>query len=98
MHRRHFLKSSAIASGAMLVPAFLKPFEALAKSDLTGYKNLVIIQLSGGNDGLNTIIHYGNDIYYQKRNTIAINQSDIVKLNDMQGFNPAMSALKEIYD
>src|ERR1700739_581106 len=98
MHRRHFLKSSAIASGAMLVPAFLKPFEALAKSDLTGYKNLVIIQLSGGNDGLNTIIPYGNDIYYQKRNTIAINKPDVIALNDMQGLNPSLSSLKELYD
>lgn len=98
MDRRHFLKRTAIASGVLMVPAFLKPFEALSQSDLTGYKNLVIIQLSGGNDGLNTIIPYGNDIYYQKRSTIAINQNDIVKLNDMQGFNPALSALKEIYD
>ena len=98
MDRRHFLKNTALASGALMVPAFLKPFEVLAKSDLTGYKNLVIIQLSGGNDGLNTIVPYGNDIYYQKRSTIAINKNDIVKLNDMQGLNPSLSALKEIYD
>ncbi len=98
MDRRHFLKNTALASGALMVPAFLKPFEALAKSELTGYKNLVIIQLSGGNDGLNTIVPYGNDIYYQKRSTIAINKTDIVKLNDVQGFNPGLSALKEIYD
>lgn len=98
MKRRDFLKNSALASGAFLIPSFLKPLEALAKSELTGYKNLVIIQLSGGNDGLNTIIPYANDIYYQKRKTIAINQTDIIKLNEMQGLNPALSALKEIYD
>jgi uncharacterized protein (DUF1501 family) len=98
MKRRDFLKNTALASGAFLVPAFLKPLEALAKSELTGYKNLVIIQLSGGNDGLNTIIPYGNDIYYQKRKTIAVNQTDIIKLNDIQGLNPNLSALKDIYD
>jgi uncharacterized protein (DUF1501 family) len=98
MKRRSFLKSSAIVSGAFMMPAFLKPLEAMAMNQLSGYKNLVIIQLSGGNDGLNTIVPYGNDIYYQKRNTIAINQTDIVKLNDMQGLNPNLSALKEIYD
>ncbi len=81
-----------------MMPAFLKPLEAMAMSELSGYKNLVIIQLSGGNDGLNTIIPYGNDIYYQKRNTIAINKTDIVTLDDMQGLNPNLSALKEIYD
>ena len=70
----------------------------MAKSQLSGYKNLVIIQLSGGNDGLNTIVPYGNDIYYQKRNTIAISKTDIIKLDDMQGLNPSLSSLKEIYD
>jgi len=98
MERRDFLKTTALASGAMLIPAFLKPLEALAQSDITGFKNLVVIQLSGGNDGLNTIIPYGNDIYYQKRKTIAINKPDIITLDDMLGFNPNLSALKEIYD
>jgi uncharacterized protein (DUF1501 family) len=98
MKRRDFLKNTALASGAFLIPAFLKPLEAMAGGELSGFKNLVIIQLSGGNDGLNTIIPYGNDIYFQKRSTIAINQSDIIKLNNMQGLNPNLSALKEIYD
>jgi uncharacterized protein (DUF1501 family) len=98
MKRRDFLKNSALASGAFLIPAFLKPLEAMAMPAITGYKNLVIIQLSGGNDGLNTVIPFGNDIYYQKRKTIAINSNDVIKLNDMQGFNPSLSALKEIYD
>jgi len=98
MDRRHFIKNSTLASGAFLVPAFLKPLEALAMSDVSGYKNLVIVQLSGGNDGLNTIVPYGNDIYYQKRNAIAIKPTDVIKLNDMQGLHPDLSALKEIYD
>lgn len=98
MKRRDFLKSTTLASGAFLIPSFLKPLEAMAHGQLTGYKNLVIIQLSGGNDGLNTIVPYGNDIYYQKRNIIAIKQPDIIKLNDIQGLNPNLSSLKEIYD
>jgi len=98
MKRRDFLRSTALASGAFMVPAFLKPLEAMAMSGLTGYKNLVIIQLSGGNDGLNTIVPYCNDIYYKKRNTIAIKETDVIGLDDMQGLNPNMAALKEIYD
>lgn len=97
MERRDFLKGTTLISGAYLIPSFLKPLEALAKSEM-GYKNLVIIQLSGGNDGLNTIVPYGNDIYYQKRKTIAIQKPDLITLNDMQGLNPNLSALKEIYD
>jgi len=98
MKRRDFIRNSTLVSGAFMVPAFLKPFEAMAKSQLSGFKNLVIIQMSGGNDGLNTIVPYGNDIYYQKRNTIAINKTDIITLDDMQGLNPSLSALKELYD
>ncbi|MXV49614.1 DUF1501 domain-containing protein [Pedobacter sp. HMF7647] len=98
MKRRDFLRHTALASGAFMIPSFLKPFEALAFDELSGHKNLVIIQLSGGNDGLNTIVPYGNDIYYQKRRTIGIKPEQIVKLTDMQGLNPNMAALKELYD
>ncbi|WP_295770704.1 DUF1501 domain-containing protein [uncultured Mucilaginibacter sp.] len=98
MKRRDFLKSSTLASGAFLIPAFLKPFESMAMSAVSGYKNLVIIQLSGGNDGLNTVVPFGDDVYYQKRKTVAITPNEIIKLNDIQGLNPNLSALKEIYD
>jgi len=99
MKRRDFIKNSTLASaGAFLIPSFLKPFEALAYNELSGYKNLVVIQLSGGNDGLNTVVPYGIDTYYQKRNSISIPKNEILKLDDMQGFHPAMASLREIYD
>jgi uncharacterized protein (DUF1501 family) len=99
MKRRDFLKNSMLtAAGTFVVPAFIKPFEALALDELTLYKNLVVVQLSGGNDGLNTVIPFGNDIYYQKRKNIAIKPQELIKLDDMQGLNPNLSALKEIYD
>lgn len=99
MERRDFLKNAAFAAaGTFVVPAFLKPFEALALDELSLYKNLVVVQLSGGNDGLNTVIPFGNDIYYQMRKGIAIQPQDIIKLNDMQGLNPNLNCLKELYD
>ncbi len=99
MKRRNFIKQSALASaGAYLIPSFLKPFEAVGMEQLSGYKNLVIIQLSGGNDGLNTVVPYGMDAYYQNRKTIAIPKTDIIKLDDLQGLHPAMASLKGIYD
>jgi len=100
MERREFLKKTALASTALMMPAFLKPFEAFAAdgSQLSGFKSLVIIQLSGGNDGLNTVVPYCDDIYYQKRKTIAIQQPNVIALNDMQGLNPNLGALKELYD
>ena len=86
------------SAGAFLIPSFLKPLETMAMEQISGYKNLVVIQLSGGNDGLNTVIPYGLDTYYQKRKTIAIQPNEIIKLDDLQGLNPAMSALQGIYD
>lgn len=98
MKRRDFLKNSGFASAAFLVPSFLKPLEALALNKISGHKNLVIIQLSGGNDGINTVIPFGMDEYYKKRKTIAIPKNEIIKLTDLQGLNPNMSALRGIYD
>lgn len=99
MKRRDFLRNSAFAAaGTFMIPAFMKPFEAFALDELSGYKNLVVVQLSGGNDGLNTIVPYGNDIYYQMRSGIAIKPQDIIKLNDLQGLHPNLAPLKELYD
>lgn len=99
MNRRNFLRNTGfVAAGSLFVPAFMKPFEAMALDELSLYKNLVVVQLSGGNDGLNTVVPFGNDIYYQKRKGIAIKPEDVIKLNDMQGLNPNMAALQEIYD
>lgn len=98
MKRRDFLKNTALASGAFLIPSFLKPFELLGAERLTGHKNLVIVQLSGGNDGLNTIVPFGMDAYYQKRKSIALPFEKLIKLDEVQGMNPAMGALQEIYD
>jgi len=99
MKRRDFLRNSALtAAGTLFVPAFMKPFEALALDELSQYKNLVVVQLSGGNDGLNTVIPFGNDIYYQKRKSIGIKPENVIKLNDMQGLNPNLAALQKIYD
>jgi uncharacterized protein (DUF1501 family) len=99
MKRRDFLKHSTLtAAGTLAIPAFLKPLEALALEDLDAEKNLVVVQLSGGNDGLNTVVPFGDDIYYQKRKSIAIKPEDVIKLNDRQGLNPNLSALQELYD
>ncbi len=98
MKRRDFLKHSSLASAAFLIPSFLKPLEALGLNKISGHKNLVIIQLSGGNDGINTVVPFGMDEYYKKRKTIAIPKNEIIRLNDLQGLNPNMAALREIYD
>lgn len=97
MDRRKFLKQSSLASSLFFVPSFVRAFEQVASASL-GYKRLVIIQLSGGNDGLNTIVPFRNDIYYKERPTISIAKTDVIKLTDEVGLNPSLTPLKRLYD
>tara|TARA_B110000003_G_scaffold83922_1_gene85873 strand:- start:8002 stop:9195 length:1194 start_codon:yes stop_codon:yes gene_type:complete len=97
MKRRYFLKQSSLASSLFFVPNFVKAFESVEKESL-GYKKLVIVQLSGGNDGLNTIIPYTNDIYYKKRPGISIPKSEVIKITDELGFHQSLGPLKNLYD
>ncbi len=61
-------------------------------------KNLVVVQLSGGNDALNTIIPYGDGLYYDNRPFVNIPQDRVLKVDDHIGFNPSMAPLKRLYD
>ena len=97
MKRRDFLAKSSLASSLLLVPNFMKAFESLDPISL-GYKKLVLIQLSGGNDGLNTIVpvyDYAN--YANLRPTIRHQQSDLFMLNSDFGIpnylSPGLEAI-----
>lgn len=97
MERRDFLKQSTLASSLFFVPNFVKAFENVSKNTFK-HKKLVIIQLSGGNDGLNTIIPYRNDIYYRNRPTLAIQKNNLIKATDELGFHQNLAPLKNLYD
>ncbi len=97
MKRRDFIKQSALASSLALVPNILNAFGNLSSKTLGG-KKLVLIQLAGGNDGLNTIVPYTSDIYYSSRPKIAIPKSDILKASRSLGFNKELSIFKKLYD
>lgn len=97
MDRRKFIKNSTLASSLFFVPSFVKAFEQVATNKL-GYKRLVIVQLSGGNDGLNTVVPYRNDLYYKARPTLGIAKEQVIKLNDALGLHPSLTPLKRLYD
>ena len=59
---------------------------------------LVIVQLSGGNDFMNTIIPYTEPAYHDARPLVRIKEEDILPLNDTLGFHPSAAPLKELYD
>ena len=97
MKRRDFLKQSTFASGMFFVPQFLKAFEHNTNSIFSN-KKVVIIQLKGGNDGLNTVVPFNNDIYYQQRNNIALKQADLFKISDEVGLHKSLQPLQKLYD
>ncbi len=71
MHRRDFLTLSSLGAGIITVPAFLQT-RLLDTAAAHSFKNLIIVQLQGGNDGLKTVVPYRNDTYYRKRPKLAI--------------------------
>ena len=95
LKRRDFLKISSLATASLMIPNFLQAMavpEALDKEN----RILVILQFSGGNDGLNTIIPTRNDIYFREREAIAV--KDSLRLTDDAGINPSLSYFKELFD
>ena len=65
---------------------------------IPGGKILVVIEMSGGNDGLNTVIPYTDSGYAKARPVIGIPSKDVVKISDTIGLHPNMAALKPLYD
>jgi uncharacterized protein (DUF1501 family) len=96
LNRRRFLQVGSLASASLFVPKFLKAMEHTTVPP--GNKILVIIQLSGGNDGLNTVIPYRNDIYYKLRPSLGIQREKALSLTDETGLHPAMTGMKALYD
>ena len=107
--RRDFLRTSLLG-GALTwtVPSFVaQTFSALhaaADGSLTQVTTgkdgpiLVLIQLAGGNDGLNTVVPYSNDYYIKARPTIGLSADKVLKLNDTLGLHPKLAGFKSLYD
>ncbi|AMV23382.1 hypothetical protein VT84_03165 [Gemmata sp. SH-PL17] len=98
--RRDFLKTSSLIGFGSTVPAFLGHTARSAPlADKAGAKDtvLVVVQLTGGNDGLNTVVPFTNADYYKLRPTIAIAKDQVKKLTDDVGFHPAMTTLAKLY-
>ncbi|MHC4956246.1 MAG: DUF1501 domain-containing protein [Planctomycetota bacterium] len=94
--RRSFLKGGLAASAAaMALPTlFSRAVFAAEKSD----RVLVLIQLDGGNDGLNTVIPYGDDAYFNARPSLGIGKKRVVTLDDHIGLHPSLAPLRAAWE
>ncbi|MEO6721040.1 MAG: DUF1501 domain-containing protein [Ferruginibacter sp.] len=95
--RREFLQVGSLASASFMLPKFLQAFEKPMMVP-PGNKVVVVIQLSGGNDGLNTVVPVRNDIYYKERPRLGITKEKALLLGDEAGLNPALETFRGLYD
>ncbi len=100
MKRKEFIQMSVLGSTALFIPGFVKSaaMSRLISESTANGKKLIVIQMSGGNDGLNTIIPYQNDSYYKLRPTLALKKQDMLMLDDNLAMNCAMCGFKALYD
>lgn len=97
MKRREFLKKTGvITAGSLLLPSFLRA-NTLSSSLSGSMKRLVVIQLSGGNDGLNAVVPYGVDEYYNNRVRIGLKEESLLKIDNQFGFNPVLKGLYKLH-
>lgn len=99
--RRDFFRTSALLGFGASVPTFLgKTAFAAPTSEQAGAKDtiLVVVQLTGGNDGLNTVIPFADAEYAQLRPTIGIPKAAVKKLTDSLGLHPAMGDFAKLYE
>src|SRR5215831_3369034 len=97
LKRKEFIQLGSLATASFMVPKFLKAFERVDRVP-PGNKVMVILQLSGGNDGLNTVIPIRNDIYYRERPRLGVDKAKALALTDEVGLHPSLISLKQLYD
>src|SRR5947209_17790221 len=107
--RREFLRHTVLGGAlSWTVPTFLgNTFAALqaeaadkATQVATGRDStiLVVLQMAGGNDGLNTVVPYANDHYHRARPRIAVADKQVLRLNDQLGLHSNLSDFQVFYD
>ncbi len=110
MTRREFVtKGLTIVAAGATAPMFLtrtalalnNPWDVSLVASAAGqpdWPTLVVVQLGGGNDGLNTVVPYAHDEYYRARPHLAVAQQKLLRLTDEVGLHPGLAPLKELYE
>jgi uncharacterized protein (DUF1501 family) len=102
MQRKKFLIGTVSGLAVLVNPqhVFARALSQVPLPGLPGTHDrcLVLLNLQGGNDGLNCIVPHGDARYYQLRPTIAVAANDVLRIDDRVGFNPKLRGLKALYD
>src|SRR5215468_6208329 len=88
------LKGSSLVALSATVPAFLARTAIAAEQGKD--KILVVVELTGGNDGINTVIPYADDLYHKARPTLRQTKQQVIRVDDHVGLNPGLRALQPL--
>lgn len=103
LSRRQIIKGGGLIAVGLVTPRWLS---GIAHADVlrqasgakaTGDTVLIVCQLTGGNDGLNTVVPYANKAYYNLRPALGIAEDKVLKISEDLGFHPALGGLAELY-
>src|SRR5262245_49935411 len=97
LSRRDFLKTSTLLALAPTVPGFLAQTARAAKPQRDG-RVLVVIQLDGGNDGINTVVPFADEGYAKHRKTLRLAKDRLVKVNDRVGLHPFLGEFGKLLE
>src|ERR1700730_5771479 len=96
LSRRAFLRTSlqnaSLVALAPMVPGFLARTARAAPPERDG-RVLVVVQLDGGNDGINTVVPFRDDGYARHRQTLRLNPRELIRVNDQLGLHPGLRDL-----
>src|SRR5258708_2133973 len=95
--RRDFLKQSSLIALAPSLPAFLAR-SARAAEPGRDERVLVVVQLDGGNDGINTVVPFGDDGYAKHRRALRVATERVIKIDDRVGVNPALRGAADLFE
>lgn len=100
MKRRDFLSNFSSVTGAALLSAHAPGWAQAVASRASSVQDriLVLIELKGGNDGLNTVVPYADNAYYQLRNTIGLKPEELIKLDAQVGLHPELKAALPLWE
>src|SRR3984893_18392428 len=100
--RRDLLRAAmygvGVSAAAVPMPLFAQAAAALAAQGKPDGKILVVLELSGGNDGLNTLVPYGDDAYYRRRPNIGIPKKEVRAIDSHFGFSRGMAGFERLYE
>src|SRR5277367_5867902 len=92
----HSLKGSSLVALSSMVPQFVS---RTAQAATPGKDTiLVVLEMTGGNDGLNTVIPYADDLYHKARPTLRQTKDTVIRLDDHVGLHPGMVGLRQMWD